>query len=93
MHVTDTQLIEIPAGGLGRVGSNLIPPDALIISQGALSTTTFGAGVTQPLTQLLKVRAANDMASAEVRATPDWLARWRLHRAQRPSDVLQDSDS
>ena len=69
MHVTDTQLVEIPAGGLGRVGSNLIPPDALIISQGALSTTTFGTGVTQPLTQLLKVRAANDMASAEVRAT------------------------
>jgi outer membrane protein TolC len=69
MHVTDTQLIEIPAGGLGRAGSNLIPPEALIISQGALSMTTFGTGVTQPLTQLLKVRAANDMASAEVRAT------------------------
>jgi outer membrane protein TolC len=69
MHVTDTQLIEIPAGGLGLVGSNLIPPQPLIISQGARSTTTFGTGVTQPLTQLLKVRAANDIASAEVRAT------------------------
>jgi outer membrane protein TolC len=69
MHVTDTQLVEIPAGGLGQVGSNLIPPNPLIINQGALTTTTFGTGVSQPLTQLLKVRAANDMASAEVRAT------------------------
>ena len=68
MHVTDTQLIEIPAGGLGQVGSNLIPPNPLIINQGALTTTTFGTGVSQPLTQLLKVRAANDIASAEVRA-------------------------
>src|SRR5712671_4197462 len=42
MHVTDTQLVEIPAGGLGLVGSNLIPPNPLIISQGARSTTTFG---------------------------------------------------
>jgi outer membrane protein TolC len=69
MHVTDTQLVEIPAGGLGLVGSNLIPPNPLIINQGALTTTTFGTGVSQPLTPLLKVRAANDMASAEVRAT------------------------
>jgi outer membrane protein TolC len=69
MHVTDTQLIEIPAGGLGAFGNNLIPPNPLIINQGALTTTTFGTGVTQPLTPLLKVRAANDMASAEVRAT------------------------
>jgi outer membrane protein TolC len=69
MHVTGTQLVEIPAGGLGLVGSNQIPPHDLIINQGALSTTTFGTGVTQPLTQLLRVRAANDMARAEVRAT------------------------
>jgi outer membrane protein TolC len=69
MHVTDTQLIEIPAGGLGSAGNSLIPPRSLIVNQGALTTTTFGTGVSQPLTQLLKVRAANDMASAEVRAT------------------------
>jgi outer membrane protein TolC len=69
IHVTDTQLIEIPAGGLGTVGANLIPPSPLIISQGALSMTTFGTGATQPLTQLLKVKAANDIAAAEVKAT------------------------
>jgi outer membrane protein TolC len=68
-HVTDTELIEIPTGGLGAVGSALIPPRPLIINQGGSTTTTFGTGVTQPLTPLLKVRAANDVASAEVRAT------------------------
>jgi outer membrane protein TolC len=67
--VTDTQLVEIPAGGLGVVGSNLIPPSPLIINQGGLTTATFGTGILQPLTELLKVRAANEIASAEVRAT------------------------
>src|SRR3954466_15932989 len=32
MHVTDTQLVEIAAGGLGTVGSNLIPAQPLILS-------------------------------------------------------------
>src|SRR5258707_13324256 len=27
MHVTDTQLVEIPAGSLGNFGNNLVPPD------------------------------------------------------------------
>jgi outer membrane protein TolC len=68
-HVTDTQLIEIPAGSLGIVGSDLIPPHPLIINQGGSTTTTLGTGVTQPLTQLLKVRAANGMARADVEAS------------------------
>jgi outer membrane protein TolC len=69
VQVTDTQLIAIPAGGLGVVGDTLIPSQTLIINQGALSLPTFGTGATQPLTQLLKVRAANDMARSDVRAT------------------------
>jgi outer membrane protein TolC len=69
MHVTDTQLIELPAGSLGSAANTLIPPSSLIVNQGSLTTTTFGTGVSQPLTPLLKVKAANDMASAEVQAT------------------------
>jgi outer membrane protein TolC len=69
IHLTDTQLVQIPTGGLGTVGNNLIPPRPLIINQGALSMTTFGTGVSQPLTSLLKVKASNDMADAEVQAT------------------------
>src|SRR6266540_3491288 len=67
MHVSDTQLVELPSGSLGIVGNNPIPPRPLIINQGSLSTTTFGTGVSQPLTQLLKVSAANGMARARPR--------------------------
>src|SRR5882724_1869151 len=69
MHVTDTQLVEIPTGSLGTVGNNLIPSQPLILNQGGLSATTFGTGVSQPLTQLLKVSAANGMARADVDAS------------------------
>jgi len=69
IHVTDTQLIEIPAGGLGGVGTTLVPPRTLVLNQGGVSTATNGTGIVQPLTQLLKVRAANDIARAEVDAT------------------------
>src|SRR6266446_4650690 len=31
VHVTDTQFIEFPAGGLGVFGANLVPPQPLII--------------------------------------------------------------
>src|SRR5262245_2446362 len=69
VHLTDTQLVEIPAGGLGVVGNTLVPPQTLILNQGGLTAVTNGTGVVQPLTQLLKVRAANDIARAEAEAT------------------------
>ena len=65
-HVSDTQLIELPAGSLGAVKKNLIPPQPLIINQGGLTFASDGIGVVQPLTQLLKIKAANDVARAEV---------------------------
>jgi outer membrane protein TolC len=68
-HVTDTQLIEIPTGSLGTVGNDLIPPRPLILNQGDRTMTTFGTGVSQPLTQLLKVSASNGMARADVDAS------------------------
>src|SRR4029450_5653940 len=68
VHLTDTQLIEIPAGGLGVVGPNLIPPQALIINQGGVTAVTNGTGVVQPLTQLFRVKAANDTARPEAAA-------------------------
>ena len=69
VHVTDTQLIEIPAGGLGSVGTSPVPPRTLILNQGGVSTATNGTGIVQPLTQLLRVKAANDVARAEADAT------------------------
>ena len=69
IHVTDTQLIEIPAGGLGGVATAPVPPQTLILNQGGVSTATNGTGIVQPLTQLLRVKAANDVARAEADAT------------------------
>src|SRR5262249_23488121 len=46
-----------------------IPSKTLIVNQGAKNFTLSGTGLTQPLTQLFRVRAANDVASAEVAAS------------------------
>jgi outer membrane protein len=69
VHLTDTQFIEIPTGGLGAAGGNLIPPSPLILNQGGLNLTTSGTGLVQPLIELMKVRAANDIARADVDAS------------------------
>ena len=69
IRVTDTQLIEIPVGGLAVVGNQPVPAQTLIINQGGLNSVSNGTGVVQPLTQLFRVKAANDVARAEVEAT------------------------
>ena len=69
LHVTDTQLIEIHAGGLGTVAGSPVPPVNSIINQGGRDLTTSGTQLTQPLTTLLKIRHANDMAQADLKAS------------------------
>jgi outer membrane protein TolC len=68
-HLTNTQLIEIPAGSLGVVAGTRIPALTSIINQGALDITTSGTTLTQPLTTLMKIRPQNDMARAELKAS------------------------
>jgi outer membrane protein TolC len=69
MHVTDTELIQIKSGSLGIAGRTPIPPVDAIINQGGKNFTTSGTQITQPLTTLLKIKQANDVAQAEVRAS------------------------
>jgi outer membrane protein TolC len=69
LHLTDTQFIEIPAGSLGSVGSNPIPPRDHILNQGGLDIFASHTGLTQPLTELFKIKAVNDAARAEVQAS------------------------
>src|SRR5215470_15926044 len=57
-HVTDTQLIEIATGSLGTAGSTPIPPQNHVLNQGGKDIFTSGTGLTQPLTELFKIRAA-----------------------------------
>src|SRR5882762_461214 len=69
MHVTDTQLVQIDAGSLGLADGTAIPPVNRILNQGGRTMTTSGTQITQPLTTLLKIKQANDVAQAELRAS------------------------
>src|SRR5712675_1034998 len=69
LRLTDTQLIQIAPGTLGTVGGTPIPAASSVINQGGRNLTTSGTQITQPLTSLLKIKQANDVAQAEVRAS------------------------
>lgn len=69
LRLTDTQLIQIAPGSLGTAGGTPIPPVSSVINQGGRSLTTSGTQITQPLTSLLKIKQANDIAQAEVKAS------------------------
>jgi outer membrane protein TolC len=69
LRLTDTQLIELPAGSLGTPAGFLVPPRAFIINQGGRTLTTSGTQLTQPLTQLLKFKPQNDAARADLEAS------------------------
>src|SRR6266446_8494685 len=69
MHVTDTQLVQIDAGSLGVTDGTAIPPGNRILNQGGRSLTTSGTQITQPLTTLLKIKQANDVAQADVKVS------------------------
>jgi outer membrane protein TolC len=69
MHVTDTQLIQIKSGSLGIAGGTPIPSADAIINQGGKNFTTSGTQITQPLTTLLKIKLANDVAQADVKVS------------------------
>jgi outer membrane protein TolC len=68
-RLTDTQLIELPAGSLGTPAGFLVPPRGFIINQGGRTLTTSGTQLTQPLTQLLKFKPENAAAHADLEAS------------------------
>jgi len=69
LHLTDTQLIEIYRGSLGGVAATPVPPVNSIINQGGHDLTTSGTQLTQPLTTLLKIHRANEIAQADLKAS------------------------
>jgi outer membrane protein TolC len=68
-HLTDTQFIAIPTGAFGIIGGNAFPPRSLTLNQGERNFITSGTGLTQPLTELFKIKAGNDVARAELNAS------------------------
>ncbi len=71
LHVTDLQIVEVPVGIFGRVAGTPIPSQNLIIPQGQLTFFSSGTMIAQPLTQLIRIHAANRIAAAEVAASRD----------------------
>jgi outer membrane protein TolC len=76
-ELTDTQFIAIPAGSLGIVGGTPIPAGAAVLNQGKREIITSGTSLTQPLAELWKIRPANDVAAAGVKA-----ARSQAHQVE-----------
>lgn len=68
-HITDTQFVGIPAGAFGVVGGSAIPSRTFILNQGGQTFESSGTGLVQPLTQLFRIKAGNDVARADVEAS------------------------
>src|SRR5215469_6105122 len=68
-HATDTQFIGIQAGALGVIGNVGIPGRSVVLNQGNKNFITSGTGLTQPLTELFKIKAGNDVARADLKAS------------------------
>ena len=68
-HLTDTQFIGIPAGSLGTVSGTTLPERSIILNQGGRTLVTSGTSLTQPLSELWKIKSANEVAAAELRET------------------------
>jgi outer membrane protein TolC len=69
LRLTDTQLIQIAPGSLGVVAGTPIPAVNSVINQGGRELVTSGTQITQPLTSLLKIKQANEIAEADVKAS------------------------
>jgi outer membrane protein TolC len=64
LHITDLQSIVVPAGVFGNAGDVALP-------QGKKTFFTSGTQISQPLTQLIRIRQANRIAAAETAVSRD----------------------
>ena len=71
IHVTSLQNIGIPAGALGTVGGTLVPGHNVAIPQGFKTVYSSGTMMSQPLTQLIRIRMQNQIAAAQVSGSKD----------------------
>jgi outer membrane protein TolC len=67
LHTTSVENIEIPRGAFGSVSNaGLVPNQDILINQGNQTFVTSGTSLAQPLTQLIRIRQANRIATSEV---------------------------
>jgi len=63
----------VPAGSLGNVAGANLPPQSISVDQGKQTLYASGTMITQPLTQLLRIRQENRVALAEIATSRDEL--------------------
>jgi outer membrane protein TolC len=71
LNVTDSQFVGINEGALGTVDGTPVPERNVVLNQGGHTFVISGTSLTQPLTELLKIKPANDIAQSELNATRD----------------------
>jgi outer membrane protein TolC len=71
LHITDLENIVIQTGALGTVGGSFVPSRSVTVPQGQNKLFSSGTMISQPLTQLIRIREANRMAAAEVAVSRD----------------------
>ena len=73
LHISELQNITVPAGSLGNVAGANLPPQSISVDQGKQTLYSSGTMITQPLTQLLRIRQENRVALAEIATSRDEL--------------------
>ena len=68
---TELQIVTVPAGAFGIVAGSPVPAQAVTLLQGELTLEASATVVAQPITQLIRIHAANRMAAAEVAMSRD----------------------
>src|SRR5689334_16227376 len=70
-RITELQNISIPAGAFGIAGASEVPAQNQVLPQGEKTFYSSGTQLSQPLTQLIRIRDANRMAAADVAISQD----------------------
>jgi outer membrane protein TolC len=70
-HITGLESIGIPAGTLGTAAGALVPGHNVVIPQGQNTIYSTGTMMSQPLTQLMRIHARNQIAAAQVSVSKD----------------------
>jgi outer membrane protein TolC len=71
LRITDLENITLPAGAFGAAAGALVPAQSISVGQGQKTLFSSGTQITQPLTQLIRIHAANRIAAAEAAASRD----------------------
>jgi outer membrane protein TolC len=66
LHITELEGVRIPEGAIGETSAGVLPANTLVIGQGGATSYTSGTGLTQPLTQIFKIRAGVKAADADL---------------------------